>query len=340
VQRSGDEVAPGVGGSRLDWVAWLLGAAVLAAVVAASMHLAEEESFIRLLAATNPAWLVVALLLQATTYVLQGAVWRLTIYSGGHALTLARAARLSLAKLFLDQAVPSLGISGNVLVTQALQRLAVPRDIVLAAVVVDLASYYAAYVACLSVALLVLTTEGHRNTLIFVLGAVFLTIGSLSAWALPRLPKLLVARAGTIGRRTRFIAPFLRFVEGARQDLAANRGLLGRAAAMHVALIACDALTLWVLLLATGVHARPGDVFAAYMVAAVFRTLGILPGGLGTFEAAAVVMLHLIGVPLGQALSATLLFRGVSFWLPMIPGYACARMTRRGGPSAQSPAGL
>jgi len=46
-----------------------------------------------------------------------------------------------------------------------------------------------------------------------------------------------------------------------------------------------------------------------------------LPGGLGTFEASMVLMLRLAGIDLPVALSTTLLFRGLSFWLPMLPGW-------------------
>ena len=49
--------------------------------------------------------------------------------------------------------------------------------------------------------------------------------------------------------------------------------------------------------------------------------MGIVPGGLGTFEAASVVTLRMVGVDIAVALAATLLFRGLSFWLPMLPGY-------------------
>jgi Mg2+-importing ATPase len=51
----------------------------------------------------------------------------------------------------------------------------------------------------------------------------------------------------------------------------------------------------------------------------------IMPGGLGTFETASVMSLKSIGLPLPVGLSATLLFRGLSFWLPMIPGLFCSR---------------
>jgi Mg2+-importing ATPase len=61
------------------------------------------------------------------------------------------------------------------------------------------------------------------------------------------------------------------------------------------------------------------------MVASVFRTLGIVPGGLGSFEAASVLTLHANGVTTAVALSATLAFRGMSFWLPMLPGFVASR---------------
>jgi len=45
----------------------------------------------------------------------------------------------------------------------------------------------------------------------------------------------------------------------------------------------------------------------------MFRTVGIVRGGLGTFEATSVWALNLMGVSLPVGLAATLLFRGLSF---------------------------
>ena len=65
------------------------------------------------------------------------------------------------------------------------------------------------------------------------------------------------------------------------------------------------------------------------MISTLLRTVGIVPGGLGTFEAASVLTLRVIGVPLATALAATLLFRGLSFWLPMVPGLIFSRQARK-----------
>jgi Mg2+-importing ATPase len=61
------------------------------------------------------------------------------------------------------------------------------------------------------------------------------------------------------------------------------------------------------------------------LLASLARTLSIMPAGLGVFEGVAVVTLHQLGIPVTQALSAMLLFRGVSYWLPLLPGFIASR---------------
>jgi uncharacterized membrane protein YbhN (UPF0104 family) len=70
-------------------------------------------------------------------------------------------------------------------------------------------------------------------------------------------------------------------------------------------------------------------VFSSFMLSSLARSLGILPGGIGTFEAASVATLHLVGAPFAAALTATLLFRGLSFWIPLVPGMILARRESR-----------
>ena len=69
------------------------------------------------------------------------------------------------------------------------------------------------------------------------------------------------------------------------------------------------------LIRALGVTAPAGAVFTSFMIASLFRTMRIVPGGLGTFEATSVLMLRMVGIDVAVALSATLLFRGLSFCL-------------------------
>jgi hypothetical protein len=58
------------------WLSWFLGAALLSAVVAAALHFSEERAFLRMADRADPSWLILAVLLQAATYVAQGGIWR------------------------------------------------------------------------------------------------------------------------------------------------------------------------------------------------------------------------------------------------------------------------
>ena len=82
------------------------------------------------------------------------------------------------------------------------------------------------------------------------------------------------------------------------------------------------------MLWALGISVLPAQVFASFMLSSR-RPLGPVPGGLGIFEAASVATLKLMGVPIDAGLAATLLFRGFSYWLPMVPGILFARRETR-----------
>jgi uncharacterized membrane protein YbhN (UPF0104 family) len=119
------------------WVSWLLGIAVLAGLVIVATHFSEEQAFVRLAREAKPFWLGAALALQAATYLAQGEIWRIVGRKAGRSLSLPLVYKLALAKLFVDQAIPSAGVSGTVVVAQALERGALPRSAVLAGVVVN-----------------------------------------------------------------------------------------------------------------------------------------------------------------------------------------------------------
>jgi uncharacterized protein (TIRG00374 family) len=58
-----------------------------------------------------------------------------------------------------------------------------------------------------------------------------------------------------------------------------------------------------------------------YLAGATLGSLAPTPGGLGAVEAVLVAALTAGGLPATIAISATLLYRVVTFWLPMLPGW-------------------
>jgi uncharacterized protein (TIRG00374 family) len=94
---------------------------------------------------------------------------------------------------------------------------------------------------------------------------------------------------------------------------------------LQLSIFLLDSLTLWFAFQALG-HAPPfWNCFVAFVVASAAATIGPIPLGLGTFEAACVAILHVLGVPLSSSLAATLLLRFMTFWLPMVPGMLVMR---------------
>jgi len=306
------------------WLVWLMGAAACAALILVVTHLTEEEEFLLLLQQIDLYWLGLALLLQSGTYMLQGIVWRVVARATGQALSFGKSFELSLAMLFVDQALPSGGISGVALVSGALSRMGMPRTVVASAVLVDVAMYHLAYASCMAVALGVTLYHEYLPAWVNMAMLIFVLIELGVVAFLISLPSGGMNWLKTRLHRFAKLTRLLQWVEHAPPGSFKNHRVLFLAFAMHAVIFLLDAATIWVAARALGVMASVGGVFSSFMVSSLFRTIGIIPGGLGTFETASVMSLKSIGLPLHVGLSATLLFRGLSFWLPMIPGLICS----------------
>jgi len=81
-----------------------------------------------------------------------------------------------------------------------------------------------------------------------------------------------------------------------------------------------DYLALLAALTAVGSRPRPSLVLLAYVAAAVLGWIPVTPGGLGFVEAGLAATLTLAGVSSGDAVLATLAYRLVSYWLPLLLG--------------------
>jgi uncharacterized protein (TIRG00374 family) len=96
-----------------------------------------------------------------------------------------------------------------------------------------------------------------------------------------------------------------------------------------VANVGFDYIALLCALRAVGGDPRPSLVLLAYAATQLLALIPLTPGGLGFVEAGLVGTLTLAGVAPQDALVATLLYRLVSFWLP-IPAGGVAYLRFRG----------
>ena len=95
----------------------------------------------------RPEWLLLALVSQAGTYLCAGSVLREALSKRAASYPSTSLATLGLVKLFADQAVPSVGLSGTILLLRGLARRDIPASMTMSALLVDVVSYYGAYLA-------------------------------------------------------------------------------------------------------------------------------------------------------------------------------------------------
>jgi hypothetical protein len=150
-------------------------------------------------------------------------------------------------------------------------------------------------------------------------GAVLAVLGSLLTFGSSRLGSLV----GRLPLRLR------RRLDDAFQNQPIDRRSLG----LLCARLAVEAATLGLVLFAFGVRLTPTQVFAAFGMSQLAGGLPGTPGGLGFAEAGLVGALVAFGVAPQDGLAPTLVYRLISYWMPvtagLIAGGAAFLETRR-----------
>ena len=311
--------------ARRPWLAWLSGILLLVGVGIVIARRGEELRFADLLKHAHPSWLLVAVLLQIGTYACAAGAWQRVLMRQHIQTSLWQLIPLGLAKLFMDQMVPSAGLSGTLLVVRALKRRGVPDGASVSAVVVGLLGFHLAYGLALVTALVLLAVSGDLSRRMlslailatFLIGAMIVTLIWLSRGRRGPVRDLLMRIPGLKG--------FLQQLRDAPKGALHDKALLAETTALQFGIFLLDAATLGVCLAALGATASPTGLFAALVIASLVATITIIPSGLGTFDATMLGMLHLVGVSITHAVGAVLLFRGFTLMLPLLPGLWLAR---------------
>lgn len=311
------------------WRGWLLALLLVGGIIVAVVHWGDVEEFAKLLTQAKPMWLVVAAGLQVATYFGLAGQWWVVLRRGCSPESVKDLFRLTLAKHFADQVVPTAGLSGNVLLVDRLVGLGVPRSNAVAALLLEVIAYYLSNALGALWVLVVLWWKSRMSMLLTGAILVFLLVAA----AIPALTLWLHRRGQE--RIPRWIARwskakhFFELIGEAPRELVRDPCLIGFITFLNLAVFIADAATMQACILALGVSAPLSAGYVAFMIASIAVILGPIPMGLGSFEAVSIAMLRLFGVPFEAALSATLLFRGFTLWLPLIPGGILLRQELR-----------
>jgi uncharacterized membrane protein YbhN (UPF0104 family) len=311
------------------WRSWFFGLIFAAALIGTVAHWGEVEAFARLVRQAQPGWLLVAIALQLSTYASVAKSWSQVLDRAGTPRNLSRLMRIAVAKLFADQALPSAGMGGNVILVDQLRAIGVARGTAAAALLISMIGYYAVY-ALFALLMLVLLWFHDRATplmagLVTLFLCVAVAIPSLALWLRRRASKPLPPFL----RRLAFLRSIADSIAQTPGHLLRDRGLLIRVAAWNGMIFLADAATLFACLHALGTSASPATCFIALIMASIVMTLGPVPLGLGSFEATSTATLRLLGVSLEAAFAGTMLLRLLTLWAPLLPGMILLRGAAR-----------
>ncbi len=304
---------------------WIFGIVIFGTVIGIVRHLGEGQHFISIVLGINPLWLILAYALEFLTYACNAEMWRATLKRSSTPVSFRRLFTLSIAKLFIDQAAPSGGLSGSIMVTESLAEKQVPKNTAIRALFVGLTGYYIAYVTLFAAALTYLIIFTTINRLIFwtaiVFGIIVLCFAAIIIlfWTgkAKRLPRKILEHEN--------LGPFIAALHETPAHISQDWKMLFESSLSAAGIFILDALSLFIILHALGTGVGVGKVFASFMISSVAMTIAFIPGGLGIFEGSSTAMLAFFGVPIETALTATLILRGFTYWLPMIPGILITR---------------
>ena len=284
---------------------------LIASLAAAYLLLGElgRVSLRSTLRSADWRWTALALVLSALTYV--GAAWSLSGYVPAK-LRFVPTALAQLAGSFVTLVTPA-AVGGAALNIRYLQRRRIPAAV--AAASVGLSQVVAFTLHLLLLVVFAAITGSQDNSLqpptwvYFVIAALIVIV--LVVVAIPAGRRLLRARISPVLDQ---VLPRLLAVVQQPRKLAEG---IGGALLLTAAYILC----LDVCIRALGGSVPLASTAVVYLTGSALGSLVPTPGGLGAVEAALSAGLTAAGLPGTTAVSAVLLFRAITFWLPIPLGW-------------------
>ena len=292
---------------RLRTLLTLVASLVAAYLLAGEL---ERESLASVLRTANWHWGIAALALSASTYV--GATMSLSGFVADR-LPFVRTLLAQVAGSFVTLVTPA-AVGGAALNVRYLQRKKIPAAVAAASVGVNQVVAFVLHILLL-VIFAAIAGSSAKNPIDPPRWAYFalagLVVAVLIVFAVPAGRRLLRARVSpTLGQ----VLPQL--LEVAQRPSKLAQGI-GGALLLTLSYILCLASCV----AAFGRSVPIAGIAVVYLTGSAIGSLLPTPGGLGGVEAALTAGLTAAGLPGAVAVSAVLLFRLITFWLPVPVGY-------------------
>jgi uncharacterized protein (TIRG00374 family) len=311
----------------------------LAALYFLLPQLAGLEDTWRRIEDGSPYWMLVALLFACGMFFGYVAMFRgIFLRAGSNRIDWRASYQITMAGLAASRIFAAGGAGGLVLTAWALRRSGMRKRVVADKTLTFLILTYMPYMAALIVCGLGLRLGIFPGpapfglTVVPAIIAIILTaIGVSTVLVPPDLQRRLEGWArghGRFGKWAQRLANLPASASAGMRD--ALRHLRHPDPALFGAIMfwACQVAVLWAAFHAFG-DAPPLAVLTQAFFVGMFGNLLPMPGGVGGVEGGMIAALAAFEVDAGQAVVAVLLFRAMTFWLPLIPGVIAYFQLRR-----------
>ncbi|MDP3629768.1 MAG: flippase-like domain-containing protein [Actinomycetota bacterium] len=331
----------------LFWVA------LAAAVWLVATHTADITRLWQVMRGGDPRWLVGAALLQVAYYAFYIWTFKASFEAVGIQRPYGELAPVVLGSIFVNVVTPTGGTAGPALVVDdAVRRGHSPAGSAAAMVLTQVVDF-ASFAVIMTAGFIYLGVSGRLKAYEVAAAAVLIALIALFAGALVLAfvrPSAFVRVLGWVARRVRGVWGLAKrpspladdwaertaaeFTASARMLAERPRGVV-KAGVIGVAGYGLDLLGLMAVGFAFGWD-KPASLLAAYAVGVLVWIVSIVPQGIGVVEGAIAVVLVSFGAALPQATAISLVFRGMSFWLPLLLGFLLLRRVSTFQPARRS----
>lgn len=300
-------------------------------------YFSEIRKDIKLFETVTVYWLLLAFAGQVLTYLFGALVYRklLSVFEHQSGITTWQFFQASIVALFFNQTVPSAGVSGNTFFFNFLLQRNIAVTNILTLIFTELISFYVA-IEVLLVLLLIL------SLLFFSLASSFyiVLIAGMIVYAAFAMGIGLLGRGSTVSRlykrleKIKWINKYLnRLQKSVAEKIKLNEletpwnffktqtKTAFEIVLYQVAIFAADAFTILSLFYGLGIHVSIGTVCTAFLLTKIISLLPVSPGALILYESSMTFFLVKLGTPIGPSIIVTLLYRALSFWLPILVGF-------------------
>lgn len=306
-------------GSKLGLV--LVIVIAVAAIIVAALNAGKIRSMAAHAANADPLWLSAALVCQCAAFYCMALAWRLVLRKLNEQVSLAALYPLSIAKLFADQALPSGGVSGAAFLLHALKRRGVSWDNAYTAFIFGASTFITAFLIATLVSFIAVAGADNAPRIVTIAARTFYVMLIIAALFSAGFAAFRWTRVTNFLSRSPAATKVMAMSQSAAQRILEDKALFTKAVGVQIVQRLFDALTLWCVFQAIDAPIAFIACFIGVTLASVTATVAPTPMGVGTFEGGLVAALAVFGVPVETGLIGALIYRGLSLWLPLIPGF-------------------